>query len=202
MLSKYYPKQSRFLSSASCGWLHQARSYFYDVILVISEFDVCTKLRRFFQTLEKLKQVTQFMLLNLKNVLSGIQHLYIQRCWCSFKLGDVVTTKIDTIVIVLVSWQVWIDVLCFAIICLLLKKFSPWTFLFFQVADLELKPLLNAKEVSMVIHGTYYNSWEKIKHTVSRLLNYFAFVMFVLKFLCYFRISWSVWENYFSSVSH
>ncbi|XP_071160697.1 uncharacterized protein [Mytilus edulis] len=34
-----------------------------------------------------------------------------------------------------------------------------------EVADLELKPLLNAKEVSMVIHGTYYNSWEKIKHT-------------------------------------
>lgn len=34
-----------------------------------------------------------------------------------------------------------------------------------EVQDLELKPLLSAKEVSMVIHGTYYNSWEKIKNT-------------------------------------
>ncbi|VDI33787.1 2'-phosphotransferase [Mytilus galloprovincialis] len=34
-----------------------------------------------------------------------------------------------------------------------------------DVEDLELKPLLNAKEVSMIIHGTSYNSWEKIKHT-------------------------------------
>ncbi|XP_063427928.1 uncharacterized protein LOC134711320 [Mytilus trossulus] len=34
-----------------------------------------------------------------------------------------------------------------------------------DVEDLELKPVLNAKEVSMVVHGTYYNSWEKIKHT-------------------------------------
>ncbi|CAG2189672.1 TPT1 [Mytilus edulis] len=34
-----------------------------------------------------------------------------------------------------------------------------------DVEDLELKPLLNAKEVSMVVHGTYYHSWEKIKHT-------------------------------------
>ncbi|CAC5381813.1 TRPT1 [Mytilus coruscus] len=34
-----------------------------------------------------------------------------------------------------------------------------------EVEDLELKPLLNAKEVSMVIHGTYFSSWEKIKHT-------------------------------------
>ncbi|XP_052058813.1 uncharacterized protein LOC127699113 [Mytilus californianus] len=34
-----------------------------------------------------------------------------------------------------------------------------------RVEDLELKPLLSANEVSMVIHGTYYNSWEKIKHT-------------------------------------
>ncbi|VDI17874.1 Hypothetical predicted protein [Mytilus galloprovincialis] len=32
-----------------------------------------------------------------------------------------------------------------------------------DVEDLELKPLLNAKEVSMIIHGTSYNSWEKIK---------------------------------------
>ncbi|VDH97441.1 2'-phosphotransferase [Mytilus galloprovincialis] len=34
-----------------------------------------------------------------------------------------------------------------------------------EVQDLELKPLLSTKEVSMVIHGTYYNSWEKIKNT-------------------------------------
>ncbi|XP_052058809.1 uncharacterized protein LOC127699109 [Mytilus californianus] len=34
-----------------------------------------------------------------------------------------------------------------------------------EVEDLELKPLLSANEVSMVIHGTYYTSWEKIKHT-------------------------------------
>ncbi|XP_071142453.1 tRNA 2'-phosphotransferase 1-like [Mytilus edulis] len=34
-----------------------------------------------------------------------------------------------------------------------------------DVEDLELKPLLNANEVSMVVHGTYYHSWEKIKHT-------------------------------------
>ncbi|CAC5418578.1 TRPT1 [Mytilus coruscus] len=34
-----------------------------------------------------------------------------------------------------------------------------------EVEDLELKPLLSANEVSMVIHGTYYASWEKIKHT-------------------------------------
>lgn len=47
--------------------------------------------------------------------------------------------------------------------------------IFFQVQDLELKPLLSAKEVSMVIHGTYYNSWEKIKNTVSSLLNYCVF---------------------------
>ncbi|XP_071160696.1 uncharacterized protein [Mytilus edulis] len=33
------------------------------------------------------------------------------------------------------------------------------------VEDLELKPLLSAKEVSMVIHGTYYIAWEKIKQT-------------------------------------
>ncbi|XP_063426030.1 uncharacterized protein LOC134709824 [Mytilus trossulus] len=34
-----------------------------------------------------------------------------------------------------------------------------------EVQDLELKPLLSAKDISMVIHGTYYNSWEKIKNT-------------------------------------
>jgi len=36
-----------------------------------------------------------------------------------------------------------------------------------QVENLNLKPLLSHEEAPVVIHGTYYNYWEKIKLTVS-----------------------------------
>ena len=36
-----------------------------------------------------------------------------------------------------------------------------------QVENLDLKPLLSHEEAPVVIHGTYHNSWEKIKLTVS-----------------------------------
>ncbi|XP_060554807.1 uncharacterized protein LOC132715759 [Ruditapes philippinarum] len=40
-----------------------------------------------------------------------------------------------------------------------------------EVEDLDLKPILSADEVPMVIHGTYYSSWELIKNTGLNRMN-------------------------------
>jgi hypothetical protein len=40
-------------------------------------------------------------------------------------------------------------------------------FVLLQVENQDLKPLLSHVEATLVIHGTYFNSWEKIKLTVS-----------------------------------
>ena len=40
-------------------------------------------------------------------------------------------------------------------------------FVLLQVENQDLKPLLSHEEAPVVMHGTYYNSWEKIKLTVS-----------------------------------
>ena len=43
-----------------------------------------------------------------------------------------------------------------------------------QVENLDLKPLVSHEKAPVVIHGTYQNSWEKIKLTVSFIFMYMS----------------------------